>query len=244
MVYDSSIRSHQLGKDPNNTFVAKIVPAKHWKPQNDLLAITGLPAARVKIRIVGDDPPSQEELPDEDCRWAIVAQPPGIGGGSGGRGEHISYVGGETVIGYFLDSDDRQQPVITGSLPAFQKTSVNIASANAYDIAYLIPGENEVASYPANAHDDSKNRVETNGIVALGGGPNKAEENLEEVTTNDISSYSKCGDDTISKTKNAVYDFMMKTQKYEEFGGKIIDPLTNEIINMPVSYTHLRAHET
>ena len=124
MVYDSSIRSHQLGKDPNNTFVAKIVPAKHWKPQNDLLAITGLPAARVKIRIVGDDPSSQEELPDEDCRWAIVSQPPGVGGGSGGRGEHISYVGGETVIGCFLDSDDRQQPVILGGLTAFQKTSV------------------------------------------------------------------------------------------------------------------------
>jgi len=232
MVYDSSIRSHQLGKDPSNTFVAKIVPAKHWKPQNDLLAITGLPAARVKIRIVGDDPSSQEELPDEDCRWAIVSQPPGVGGGSGGRGEHISYVGGETVIGYFLDSDDRQQPVITGSLPAFQKTSVNIASANAFDIAYVKPGEDGVVSYNANNRDDTKNTEETNGIVTLGGGPNKAEENLEQETTNDISSYSKCGDDTISKTKNAVYDFMMKTQKYEEFGGKIIDPLTNEIVNM------------
>ena len=232
MVYDSSIRSHQLGKDPNNTFVAKIVPAKHWKPQNDLLAITGLPAARVKIRIVGDDPSSQEELPDEDCRWAIVSQPPGVGGGSGGRGEHISYVGGETVIGCFLDSEDRQQPVIMGSLTAFQKTSVNIASANAFDIPYVKPGEDEVVSYNANNRDDTKNTEETNGIVVLGGGPNKAEENLEQETTNDISSYSKCGDDTISKTKNAVYDFMMKTQKYEEFGGKIIDPLTNEIVNM------------
>ena len=90
-----------------------------------------------------------------------------------------------------MDSDDRQQPVITGSLTAFQKTSVNIASANAFDIPYVKPGEDGVVSYNANNRDDTKNTEETNGIVTLGGGPNNSEENLEQETIRFLNEINK-----------------------------------------------------
>ena len=85
MVFDYSFNTHKIGRD-DNRFVGKVIDAKHWKPQNDLFMITGLPNARVKIRIIGADPENTTEMADEDARWALVAQPPGVGGGSGGSG--------------------------------------------------------------------------------------------------------------------------------------------------------------
>ena len=73
---DLSLKSNVLGRDGAHPFIAKVVPAKYWKPKNDLFMITGLPSARCKIRVVGDDPPSKTELPDEDCRWALISSPP------------------------------------------------------------------------------------------------------------------------------------------------------------------------
>ena len=89
MVFDYSFNTHKLGRDDNRWY-GKVVDAKHWKPQNDLFMITGLPNARVKVRIIGADPENTTEMGDEDTRWALVAQPAGLGGGSGGRGETIS----------------------------------------------------------------------------------------------------------------------------------------------------------
>ncbi len=230
---DLSLKSNVLGRDGAHTFIAKVVPAEHWKPKNDLLMITGLPSARCKIRVVGDDPPSKTELPDEDCRWALIASPPGVGGGSGGRGETISYVGGEMVGGYYTDGSDRQQPIITHTFPSSEEKVLNNESENAYDVPQIKPGENTgVVDYSANAYNDTKDAKKSVGTPTQGGGGNKGADALETAATNDISSYSKCGDDTISKTKNLVYDLMQRVQSFEEVGGNLIDPLTNEIVNM------------
>ena len=56
------------------------------------------------------------ELPDEDLPWAIVMRPPGTGTGSGGMSKTIHYNQGDTVIGFFLDGDNAQQPIIMGAL--------------------------------------------------------------------------------------------------------------------------------
>ena len=49
--FDYSFNTHKLGRDDNRWY-GKVVDAKHWKPQNDLFMITGLPNARVKVRII------------------------------------------------------------------------------------------------------------------------------------------------------------------------------------------------
>ena len=139
MVFDYSFNTHKIGRD-DNRFVGKVIDAKHWKPQNDLFMITGLPNARVKIRIIGADPENTTEMADEDARWALVAQPPGVGGGSGGRGETITYVGGETVIGYYLDGPNMQFPIITGSIMPAAKTATN---QNKIEPAVASPVNNE-----------------------------------------------------------------------------------------------------
>ena len=266
MVFDHNFRSYKLGRDPHNTFVARVVSAKHWKPVNDLFMITGLPNTRVKIRLIGDDPSNQEELSDEDCRWAIVSQPGGLGGGSGGRGETISYVGGETVHGFFLDGDDRQQPVITGCIMPSQKLSPNTLIAttdlnalgintneqnneenneennirenydplngNAFSTNFLTVGDGDASMYAHNYSREAYSSFNPAGVSVIGGSGNLAENYFVENATNDIFSYDPCGSDTVSKVKNLVDGFIKKTQSFEEFQGKLIDPLTNEIINM------------
>jgi len=71
---------------------------------------------RVKVRIFGYHPISTNELPDDKLPWAHILVPPGESNGVGKIGKAHSYQGGETVMGFFLDGDDAQQPVIFGSL--------------------------------------------------------------------------------------------------------------------------------
>jgi len=64
---------------------------------------------RVKIRIPGKHPKSNDNLSDDNLPWAIVARPT-----SHGNKNHMAsgVWGGEWVIGFFLDEGE-QQPVIT-----------------------------------------------------------------------------------------------------------------------------------
>jgi len=71
---------------------------------------------RVKVRIFGYHPLNDTELPDDKLPWAHILVPPGESNGVGKVGKAHGYQGGETVIGFFLDGDDGQQPVIFGSL--------------------------------------------------------------------------------------------------------------------------------
>lgn len=71
---------------------------------------------RVKVRIFGYHTANCNDLPDDKLPWAHILVPPGEANGVGKIGKAHSYQGGETVIGFFLDGDDGQQPVIFGSL--------------------------------------------------------------------------------------------------------------------------------
>lgn len=66
---------------------------------------------RVKVRIMGYHP-AGPLLPDSDLPWALVLKPTSQGNGNKGS---TGVVGGEWVMGFFLD-DDCQLPIITGVL--------------------------------------------------------------------------------------------------------------------------------
>jgi len=263
MVFDSSFYTHKIGRD-DNRFLGKVIDAKHWKPQNDLFMITGLPNARVKIRIIGADPENTTEMADEDARWALVAQPPGVGGGSGGRGETITYVGGETVFGYYLDGPNMQFPIITGSIMPAAKTATNqkesetglsnippnegdpavidflfpeyekdVSNDNAFKNNYLTKENDDAASFYAHNWDSKAlSQSFISGVSVNGGGLNLGGEKFMLDSTIAIQAFTPCGNDTVSRTKKILEDFIEKSNSFEERSGKIIDPLTNEVINM------------
>ena len=71
----------------------------------------------VNVRVLGYHTISDEEgyvLRDSDLPWAHIMVPAGTGTGVNGIGQLPEYQGGENVLGFFLDGDDAQQPVIIG----------------------------------------------------------------------------------------------------------------------------------
>ena len=64
---------------------------------------------------MGYHPYNTVELSDEDLPWAQVISPPGHGTGSAGVSKTIRFQQGDIVLGFFLDGDNAQIPVIFGA---------------------------------------------------------------------------------------------------------------------------------
>ena len=70
---------------------------------------------RFKVRIQGYH---TQELADEDLPWATALIPTTAGSGLANVAQGIQIKPGDRVVGFFLDGDDGQQPVITNVFPA------------------------------------------------------------------------------------------------------------------------------
>ena len=109
---DFSFNTNFLGRDGFTWWLGQIAPYEVNKEQ-DTPAGWG---TRYKVRIMGYHPYSTAELPDEDLPWAQVMRPPGTGTGSAGMVKTIHFNQGDNVIGFFLDGDNSQQPIIMGAI--------------------------------------------------------------------------------------------------------------------------------
>ena len=112
MIENLLLKSNFLGKDGFRWWIGQIPPRETW-----LLQWSKQPEAwgnRVKVRIMGYHPQNTTELADEDLPWAIVLLPTNHGSGKGGTKKNIAVTQGDIVVGFFLDGDDAQQPVIFG----------------------------------------------------------------------------------------------------------------------------------
>lgn len=105
MLEQSLINPQFLGRDGFNWFIGQIV-------YNSKDSSKG---ARARVRILGRHP-ADDTIKDEDLPWAHVLTPLTLGAGNGYTGISNNWNGGEIVIGFFLDGDDEQQPVIIGAL--------------------------------------------------------------------------------------------------------------------------------
>ena len=112
MIENLLLKSNFLGKDGFRWWIGQIPPAKSWA-----LQFNKRPNAwgnRVKVRIMGYHPQNTTELADEDLPWATVILPTNHGSGKAGTKKKIRVIQGDIVVGFFLDGDDAQQPVIFG----------------------------------------------------------------------------------------------------------------------------------
>ena len=121
-------KTNFVGKDGFNWWIGQIAPPKSWRNINVNQSLYGYKHNRVKVRIIGYHPFDSQgiELPDEDLPWAEVMMPTNSGSGQAGLGENMILAGGETCMGFFLDGDDAQQPVIMGLLPKYNKVKDEI----------------------------------------------------------------------------------------------------------------------
>ena len=88
-----------------------------------------LQIGRVKVRIsgwyTGLDDKFKETMPNEDLPWAIVLQPTDQGGQEGTGKSAGQLKPGALVMGFFLDGQEAQQPVVLGVVRAYKPGTVN-----------------------------------------------------------------------------------------------------------------------
>ena len=107
---DSLLKTNFVGRDGFRWWIGQIPEIESWEKQ-----ATGPGwGTRYKVRIMGYHPYNTAELSDEDLPWAGVLMPPG-NTGSANVSKTIKFNPGDTVIGFFLDGDSAQIPMIMGA---------------------------------------------------------------------------------------------------------------------------------
>lgn len=121
MIDESLIKSNFLGRDGFIWWIGQVADQKVWLNEkvNTLQEREGEKSwgYRCKVRVIGFHSFDRNELPDNDLPWAHILSNGADGSpGHGGFGKTPTLVGGEAVIGFFLDGEEAQQPVILGCL--------------------------------------------------------------------------------------------------------------------------------
>ena len=110
MIENSLMQSNFLGRDGFKWWVGQVAPEE---AQGKQINGDGW-GNRVKVRIMGYHPDNEVELKNEDLPWAHILKSPEGGSGRAGRGKPTQILPGDNVLGFFLDGDTAQQPVIIG----------------------------------------------------------------------------------------------------------------------------------
>jgi hypothetical protein len=117
MIEESLLKSNFVGRDGFRWWIGQIPPVEVQRGQANGEGWGN----RVKVRIMGYHPFTNEVLTDDDLPWAQVLLPTTAGTGAGNRATNIKIQPGDTVFGFFLDGDNAQIPVILG---CFGRTSL------------------------------------------------------------------------------------------------------------------------
>lgn len=113
MIEESLLKSNFAGKDGFVWWVGQVASPKVWKNDKAKIDLDGSWAYRCKVRIVGYHTFNGNILPDEDLPWAHILTSASDGApGQGGFGKTPNLVGGESVLGFFMDGEEAQQPVV------------------------------------------------------------------------------------------------------------------------------------
>lgn len=148
MIEEALLKSNFLGKDGFIWWIGQVADPKVWRNENSRVEgekgiIPGEKTAgqpidekawgyRCKVRIIGYHSFDRNELSDDDLPWAHVLTSASEGApGQGGFGKLPALVGGESVLGFFLDGEDAQQPVL---MSCFHRTPavVNVPGGNPF----------------------------------------------------------------------------------------------------------------
>ena len=112
MIENNLLKTNFTGKDGFRWWIGQVAPEDAQGQQ--IQEIGDAWGTRVKVRIFGYHPPDETELANDDLPWAQVLLSPQCGSGKANRGKSLRVSPGDTVMGFFLDGDDAQLPVVMG----------------------------------------------------------------------------------------------------------------------------------
>ena len=127
MIENNFLKTNFLGKDGFRWWIGQVAPEE--AQGNQINQVGGTWGCRMKVRIYGYHPADTTELPDKSLPWAQVLLSSQGGSGKANRARSIRISPGDTVMGFFLDGDDAQLPVILG---IFANTGPYYASDEEY----------------------------------------------------------------------------------------------------------------
>ena len=108
MLDQSLLQSHFIGRDGFRWWIGQIPPIGTMGSQVE----GGGWGNRFKVRILGYHPYGEAELPSEELPWAQVLIPTTSGSGAANCATGVQLQPGDVVLGFFLDGDNAQIPVI------------------------------------------------------------------------------------------------------------------------------------
>lgn len=111
MIDESLLKSNFIGRDGFRWWIGQIPPVDAWDKQ----ANGGGWGSRYKVRILGYHPYNETELSNEDLPWAGVLLPSTSGSGGAEYAQNAKLRPGDVVVGFFLDGDNAQIPMIMGT---------------------------------------------------------------------------------------------------------------------------------
>ena len=245
-----------IGKDPMQWWIGQVTDPKKGKWDNLLEkknAENGEPiySHRCRVRIVGYHG-CGDELPDDQLPLAHVLLPPNMST-TGGLGSSMKYHGGEVVVGFFLDGEDAQQPIIFGTLfkQSYIKDGLKNSQFNAKKQTCFVPYTPPDVRATAGDQQRSVTGSGGNGNGANGGGsgaedsewsgnfPNAsdktvAEENVNANTEFEMDNSTACEDNEISKISNEMKEFSRKMKVFQKLNSSdvFVNPLYGGIVDM------------
>ena len=191
-------------------------------------------AFRCRVRIVGYHD-CADDLPDKDSPLAHILLPPNTAT-TGGCGETVQYQGGEVVVGFFMDGDDAQQPVIFGTLfkQTFVPDELTSAKFNAKKQTCFTPYTPPKVRQTAGKQQQAPSSP-WGGNMSPGELVKTVSQKQKESSTNIVTdTFSPCEDNEISKISNAIKDFTRKLETLQELNEEstYVDPIYGGLVDI------------
>ena len=234
-----------LGKDGFQWFIAQVAPDKVWRTESNQNFNNGF---RAKIRILGYHPADNGEeggISDEDLPWAHFLVAPQFGAGNNNTGTSFALQGGEMVVGFFLDGEEAQQPVILGAFfanyaiedPIAFKDAIKQGTSGFQAVAVNTDIENGNHISLKNQEQTLDSGVIINSNQEIRNQNNELKNTIEHYFDNktyDIVAPDKCEN---SQQKSGgiakgLQKFFEKVNKLEKFSDGYIDPVLNKIVDI------------
>ena len=164
MIDESLLKSAVAGRDGFTWWIGRVAHSDVWYNENRALAAKGKESHRCKVRIIGYHPWDAKDLAEEDLPWAHVMMDATTGSGQGGLGDSQVLTGGETAIGFFLDGDEAQQPVIMGLLHRTAAVANSIGEGEAAKSSQFQPFTGHPKNIRQSIPDTKREVVDTKSV--------------------------------------------------------------------------------
>ena len=224
-----------VGKDGLQWFIGQVTTDESWR---DFSIKYGY---RAKVRILGAHPPGIE-VKDEELPWAHFLTPSVFGSGKQFGGTSFALRGGETVVGFWLDGEDGQIPIIWGSLFSGQNEENAVAWEEVLKKggSFFKPIDNpETLRLSAGNSRTDGGKTRNNGVTAPqrgetpDGGESRQSVQDEKPIVVSVAKECKAGQGFMSDVARVLASFVEVTNGLKEFKSGYIDPVLGLISDIP-----------